>query len=195
MATGELRLAMDPDAIDIELRTVDREIIEMLEDGRCTRRHLADTLGYTGEYVYQRVTRLMEHGIVEKIHDGFYELAADGGVEAAERDADAPDVASVAEDDASGDVALGDDLPEHVDCDDARDAVRAALDALNGGASKAEIVRAVMPSHPLGYDVDAALAKVDAEGERYRGAWWRRVIKPGLEANGCEFQSGRGWTR
>jgi hypothetical protein len=29
-------------------------------------------------------------------------------------------------------------------------------------------------------DVDAALAKVEA-GERYRGAWWRRIVKPGLE--------------
>jgi len=30
------------------------------------------------------------------------------------------------------------------------------------------------------HDVDAALAKVEA-GERYRGAWWRRIVKPGLE--------------
>jgi hypothetical protein len=43
-----------------------------------------------------------------------------------------------------------------------------------------EIVAAVHPDHPLGYDVDAALAKVEA-GERYRGAWWRRIVKPGLE--------------
>jgi len=49
-----------------------------------------------------------------------------------------------------------------------------------GAASMREIVAAVHPDHPLGYDVDAALAKVEA-GERYRGAWWRRIVKPGLE--------------
>lgn len=30
-------------------------------------------------------------------------------------------------------------------------------------------------------DVDVALEKVEA-GERFRGAWWRKVVKPGLEA-------------
>jgi hypothetical protein len=62
-------------------------------------------------------------------------------------------------------------------------AVRAARDYIrdHDGATKAELVRDVMPEHPLGYDVDAALAKVDS-GERYRGAWWRRVVKPGFEA-------------
>ena len=39
----------------------------------------------------------------------------------------------------------------------------------------------VMPEHALGYDVDAAIAKVDSQ-ERYRGGWWRSVVKPGLEA-------------
>jgi hypothetical protein len=38
-----------------------------------------------------------------------------------------------------------------------------------------------MPDHPLGYDAEDALAKIDA-GDRYRGAWWRRVVKPGLDA-------------
>jgi len=36
-------------------------------------------------------------------------------------------------------------------------------------------------SDPLGYDPADALAKIEA-GERYRGSWWRKVIKPGLEA-------------
>lgn len=30
-------------------------------------------------------------------------------------------------------------------------------------------------------DVDEALAKIET-GDRYRGAWWRRIVKPGLEA-------------
>ena len=56
------------------------------------------------------------------------------------------------------------------------------LDSISKSSARrpCEIVAAVHPDHALGYDVDAALAKVEA-GERYRGAWWRRIVKPGLE--------------
>jgi hypothetical protein len=77
----------------------------------------------------------------------------------------------------------GVDFPGTVNGNDARDAIFAARDFLkkHGGATKADFVREIMRDYPLGYDPDAALAKVEA-GERFRGAWWRRVIKPGLEA-------------
>lgn len=52
----------------------------------------------------------------------------------------------------------------------------------NGGATKAELVREVMPDYPTKYDADEAIDKIDS-GKRYRGAWWRRVIKPGLKAS------------
>jgi len=76
-----------------------------------------------------------------------------------------------------------DDLPGGVDAAEARAAIDAAreLVADQGAATKAEIVREVMPEHPLGYDLEAALEKLDSEN-RYRGAWWRKVVKPGLEA-------------
>lgn len=175
MATGELRLAMDPDEIDIELRTVDREIIEMLEEGRCTRRHLADTLGYTGEYVYQRVTRLMEHGIVEKIHDGFYELATDGGEPAPEESAADSEPA----------IVVPESVPERIPDADARRAIAATLElvASNGGAERAEIIDQVAPEHPLGY-----------EDIGPRGAWWRKVIRPALEET-CRYENGVGWVQ
>lgn len=175
MATGELRLTMDRDDIAIELRTVDREIIEMLEDGRCTRRHLADTLGYTGEYVYQRVTRLMEHGIVEKIHDGFYELATDGGETTREE--------SVA--DTGPEIVVPESVPERIDADDARAAIAATLEliASNGGVQRAEIIEQIAPEHPLGYDDIGA-----------RGAWWRKVIRPALEES-CQYENGVGWVK
>ena len=75
------------------------------------------------------------------------------------------------------------DLPGTVDPADARETIHTAREYLReaGSASKATIVHEIMPTHPLGYDPDAALAKIDA-GERYRGAWWRRVVKPGLKA-------------
>jgi hypothetical protein len=59
-----------------------------------------------------------------------------------------------------------------------------------------ELVAAVMPDHPLGYDVDGALEKIEAD-DRYRGAWWRRVVKPGLEARDDVEKPPRGgsdWT-
>lgn len=49
-------------------------------------------------------------------------------------------------------------------------------------ATKSEIVKNVMPEYPVGYDVDAALEKLES-GDRYRGAWWRRVVKPALESD------------
>lgn len=39
------------------------------------------------------------------------------------------------------------------------------------------LVADVMPAHPVGYDVPEL-----EPGERYRGGWWRLVVKPGLEA-------------
>ena len=71
------------------------------------------------------------------------------------------------------------DFPAGRDRDDCVAAVRAAREYLreNGPASAREIVNDVMPEHPLGYDVP------DLEpGDRYRGAWWRNIVKPGLEA-------------
>jgi len=75
------------------------------------------------------------------------------------------------------------DLPGSVDPAAAADAVAAVVDELRerGTATKGELVRAVMPSHDLGYDAEAAVKKVETSGERYRGAWWRRVVKPALE--------------
>jgi hypothetical protein len=75
------------------------------------------------------------------------------------------------------------DFPSGRDRDECERAVVAARDYIreHGGATKQDLVKGVMPDHSLGYDVDAALAKLEA-GERFRGAWWRRVIKPGLKA-------------
>lgn len=75
------------------------------------------------------------------------------------------------------------EFPSTIDRDACLSAAQVAINLIanRGGATKAEIVQEVMPAHPLGYDPDEALGKIEA-GERYRGAWWRRVIKPALEA-------------
>ena len=78
----------------------------------------------------------------------------------------------------------GVDVPAGVDRAGAAAAVVAVVQLLEveGSATKAEIVREVMPHHSLKYDADDAIGKLDA-GERYRGAWWRKVVKPGLKAS------------
>lgn len=70
------------------------------------------------------------------------------------------------------------DFPDSKDTDDCLRAIHAARDFVKeeGPASMREIVAAVLPDHPLGYDIPEL-----ETGERYRGAWWRRIVQPGLE--------------
>lgn len=71
-------------------------------------------------------------------------------------------------------------FPGSKDRQDCIAAINAVVSYLgeHGPASMREIVVDVMPEFPLGYDVPEL-----KEGERYRGSWWRGVIKPGLEAD------------
>jgi hypothetical protein len=91
--------------------------------------------------------------------------------------------------DTEPDVSLGDDLPAHVADEAARAAVAAAVTFVrdNGPVAKSDILAAVRPDHPLGYSSDAG------DGDRDRGAWWRRVVRPGLQASGVEYTNGVGW--
>lgn len=71
------------------------------------------------------------------------------------------------------------DFPSGRDLAACERAVVAAREYLreHGAASKRDIIENVMPAHPLGYEVP------DLEpGESYRGAWWRRIVRPGLKA-------------
>lgn len=71
------------------------------------------------------------------------------------------------------------EFPQGRDREKCIEAVLAARDYLQeeGKAGMRDFVREVMPDHPLGYDVPQL-----EPGDRYRGAWWRRVLKPGLQA-------------
>jgi len=77
----------------------------------------------------------------------------------------------------------GVDFPAGKDREQCVEAINATREYLRdeGPATMREIVSAVHPDYPLGYDAEGAVEKVEA-GERYRGAWWRRIVKPGLEA-------------
>jgi len=99
------------------------------------------------------------------------------------RDRRREDTAEALESDAVDDALEDVDFPAGRDREACSAAVYAARDYLreHGPATKRDLVAEVMPDHPLGYDVDGALEKAEA-GDRYRGAWWRRVVKPGLKA-------------
>jgi hypothetical protein len=85
-------------------------------------------------------------------------------------------------------ITLGDNVPEHVENKNAHIAVAAAAGFVSKHAptEKSEITAAVRPDHPLGYGPDAG------DG-RDRSAWWRRIIRPGLQASGFEYTNGSGW--
>lgn len=71
------------------------------------------------------------------------------------------------------------DFPQGKDRDECIEAVLAARDYLEGAgnATMRDFVTEVMPDHPIGYDVPDL-----QPGDRYRGAWWRKIVKPGLKA-------------
>jgi len=79
-------------------------------------------------------------------------------------------------------IEVPDDVPDRINTEDARAAIRAAIEYVenNGGATMREIVLAVMENHPLGYDYDSDKARIENPDKRNRSTWWRRVIKPGL---------------
>lgn len=81
--------------------------------------------------------------------------------------------------------ALADvEFPSTKDREECIEAVRAAYEYLqdHGEATMSEFVTGVMPEHPVGYDADADVEKINDPDQRNRSTWWRKVVKPGLEA-------------
>jgi DNA-binding MarR family transcriptional regulator len=62
---------------DITLNPTDKAILDHLRKGRCTPNYLAKLTGYTRGNVTSRLSRLVEHGYVEKVHKGLYTLVDD----------------------------------------------------------------------------------------------------------------------
>lgn len=79
---------------------------------------------------------------------------------------------------------------DRADCELAVSGAFAYL-ANEGRATMKEIVEATMPQHPAGYDAEADLERLADPDRRNRSTWWRKVVKPGLEAlPGVEKPSG-----
>lgn len=66
---------LDTASIDIKLIPLDKEILALLADGRCTPGYLAKQTGEQQPWVSQRIARLVDAEIVTKIDRGLYELA------------------------------------------------------------------------------------------------------------------------
>lgn len=65
--------SMDAEDVDIGLSDVDQQILEMLKEGRCTPRYIATEIGKSRPHVANRLKRLVEHDLVQKIDRGLYE--------------------------------------------------------------------------------------------------------------------------
>jgi predicted CopG family antitoxin len=82
-------------------------------------------------------------------------------------------------------IQTPDDAPDRINEADARAAIEAAVQFVqeNGGATMREIVLAVMPKHPLGYDPDSDRERIGDPDQRNRSTWWRKVVKPALSSH------------
>lgn len=59
---------------DNDLSDTDREVLDVLEEGRVTPQYLADQLGISRQYASDRLKRYREHGVVTKLASGLYEF-------------------------------------------------------------------------------------------------------------------------
>lgn len=63
--------------VDLHLNAADRAVLEELRLGRNVPANIADSTGYSKQYIRERISRLEEHGVVENIGRGVYELVDD----------------------------------------------------------------------------------------------------------------------
>lgn len=71
----------------IDLNPTDHAILDRLHEGRASPTYIAEKEEYSRQNVTNRLRRLVEHGYVEKLAPGLYELANDpreDGAEAAD---------------------------------------------------------------------------------------------------------------
>lgn len=61
----------------IDLNNTDRRVIELLTEGRNVPANIAEEIDVTRQYIQQRLKRLSEHGYVDNIGRGVYELVED----------------------------------------------------------------------------------------------------------------------
>ncbi len=66
-------MALSPE----DLSDTDNRILEQLQEGRVTPQYLADQLDISRPYASDKLRRFVEHGHVERLASGLYELKND----------------------------------------------------------------------------------------------------------------------
>lgn len=62
---------------DLSLNPTDHAVLELLSEGRCTPSYIAQETAYSRGNVQNRLLRLTEHGYVQQLGGGLYELIND----------------------------------------------------------------------------------------------------------------------
>ncbi|WP_227357401.1 MarR family transcriptional regulator [Haladaptatus salinisoli] len=62
---------------DIDLNPTDNAILDRLHEGRASPSYIAQKDDYSRQNITNRLGRLVEHGYVEKLAPGLYELVYD----------------------------------------------------------------------------------------------------------------------
>lgn len=62
---------------DFHLNAADRAVLKELSIGRNLPANIADSTGYSNQYIRERLKRFEEHGIVTNVGRGVYELVCD----------------------------------------------------------------------------------------------------------------------
>ena len=62
---------------DIDLNPTDNAILDRLQEGRASPTYIADRDEYSRQNVTNRLQRLVEHGYVQRLAPGLYELVED----------------------------------------------------------------------------------------------------------------------
>jgi hypothetical protein len=70
-------VSLDADVSTDSMRDVDAKILKLLTEGRVTAPYVSARTEYSLQYSRDRLKRLCEHGHVEKIHSGLYQLIDD----------------------------------------------------------------------------------------------------------------------
>jgi predicted transcriptional regulator len=69
----QIEVALEPD----DLNETDEAILDELVEGRVTPQYIANQLDISRPYASEKLKRFVEHGHVEKLASGLYELEDD----------------------------------------------------------------------------------------------------------------------
>ena len=61
----------------LRLSDTDKAVLKILEEGRNIPSNIANRLGFSRQYVQRRLQRLEEHGYLQNIGGGVYEICDD----------------------------------------------------------------------------------------------------------------------